>query len=89
MHCYPLLCFIFFREAFESSAVLAISRDMAVVEFLLPQSAPESEDEGHALLQQPFIKDPSQSIQDLINETVGKLGENIRVRRFKRYSLGE
>ena len=51
--------------------------------------AVENEEEGHSLLQQPFIKDPSKNIQDLINETVGKLGENIRVRRFKRYSLGE
>ena len=42
-----------------------------------------------SLLIQPFIKDPSKSIQDLINETVGKLGENIRVRRFQRFSLGE
>ena len=41
------------------------------------------------LLSQPFIKDPSKTIQDLINETVGKLGENIRVRRFQRFSLGE
>tara|TARA_Y100000588_G_scaffold188738_1_gene202704 strand:+ start:460 stop:912 length:453 start_codon:yes stop_codon:yes gene_type:complete len=54
-----------------------------------PDSAPKNEDEGNSLLQQPFIKDPSKNIQDLINETVGKLGENIRVRRFKRYSLGE
>ena len=46
-------------------------------------------EEGRSLLGQPFIKDPSKSIQDLINETVGKLGENIRVRRFQRYSLGE
>ena len=41
------------------------------------------------LMQQPFIKDPSKTVKDLINETVGKLGENIRVRRFVRYSLGE
>ena len=54
-----------------------------------PNRAAENEEEGHSLLQQPFIKDPSKNIQDLINETVGKLGENIRVRRFKRYSLGE
>ena len=54
-----------------------------------PNSAAENEEEGNSLLQQPFIKDPSKNIQDLINETVGKLGENIRVRRFKRYSLGE
>ena len=45
--------------------------------------------EDSCLLQQPFIKDPSKSIQDIINETVGKLGENIRVRRFQRFSLGE
>jgi len=45
--------------------------------------------EDSSLLLQPFIKDPSKSIQDLINETVGKLGENIRVRRFQRFSLGE
>lgn len=48
-----------------------------------------SETEDSNLLSQPFIKDPSKSIQDLINETVGKLGENIRVRRFQRFSLGE
>lgn len=49
----------------------------------------DSESEDSSLLSQPFIKDPSKSIQDLINETVGKLGENIRVRRFQRFSLGE
>lgn len=54
-----------------------------------PDGAPGDEDDGNSLLHQPFIKDPSKNIQDLINETVGKLGENIRVRRFKRYSLGE
>ena len=41
------------------------------------------------ILQQPFIKDPSQTVQDLVNEMVGKLGENVRVRRFTRFSLGE
>jgi len=49
----------------------------------------ETESDNSSLLQQPFIKDPSKNIQELINETVGKLGENIRVRRFKRFSLGE
>ena len=49
---------------------------------------PKENEEGSLLLQ-PFIKDPSKNIQDLINETVGKLGENIRVRRFQRFSLGE
>ena len=41
------------------------------------------------LMLQPFIKDPTMTVQDLVNETVGKLGENVRVRRFSRFSLGE
>lgn len=41
------------------------------------------------LMQQPFIRDPSRTVQDMVNETVGRLGENIRIRRFKRFSLGE
>ncbi len=41
------------------------------------------------LLQQPFIRDPGKTVQELVNETVGKLGENVRVRRFTRFSLGE
>ena len=53
---------------------------------------PEGEDvnpQEVCLLQQPFIKDPSLTINELIRETVGKLGENIRIRRFSRFSLGE
>ena len=41
-----------------------------------------------ALLSQPFIKDPKRTIQDLIKEQIGKLGENIVVRRFVRFELG-
>lgn len=41
------------------------------------------------LLEQPFVKNPDQSIQDLLNEKVSKLGENIVIRRFTRYQLGE
>ena len=43
---------------------------------------------GIPLLDQDFIKDNSKTIRDLINETVGKVGENIRIRRFVRYELG-
>ncbi len=39
------------------------------------------------LLEQPFIKDPEQSVKDLISETISKTGENIRVSRFVRYEL--
>ena len=55
----------------------------------LEENNTDIESDNSSLLQQPFIKDPSKNIQELINETVGKLGENIRVRRFKRFSLGE
>ena len=53
---------------------------------------PEGEDVDPSeacLLQQPFIKDPSMTIDELIRENVGKVGENIRIRRFSRFSLGE
>lgn len=41
------------------------------------------------LLEQPFIKDPDKSVGDLVKETIGSLGENINVRRFVRFGLGE
>lgn len=41
------------------------------------------------LLEQPFIKDPDQTIQTLINAKIAQIGENISVRRFVRYELGE
>jgi elongation factor Ts len=41
------------------------------------------------LLEQPFVKDPDKTVSQLIAERVGKIGENIRVRRFTRYKLGE
>ena len=41
------------------------------------------------LLEQPFVKDPDLTVGQLIAEKVGKIGENIQVRRFARYKLGE
>ena len=41
------------------------------------------------LLEQPFIKDPDKTITQLITESISKIGENIAVRRFTRYQLGE
>jgi len=41
------------------------------------------------LLNQAYVKDPDLTIQDLINEVVGKLGENINIRRFVRFQVGE
>lgn len=41
------------------------------------------------LLEQPFVKNPDITIQDLINEMIAKTGENIVMRRFVRFQLGE
>ena len=49
----------------------------------------EDDDVQDCLMQQPYIRDPSMTVQDLVKENVGKLGENVRVRRFTRFSLGE
>jgi elongation factor Ts len=41
------------------------------------------------LLLQPYIRESSKDIRQLINETIAKTGENIQVRRFSRFELGE
>jgi elongation factor Ts len=41
------------------------------------------------LLEQPFIKEQSVTIQQLIATKIGKLGENITVRRFARFKVGD
>jgi len=41
------------------------------------------------LLEQAFIKDPDHKVGDLVQETIARLRENIQVRRFVRYHLGE
>ena len=41
------------------------------------------------LLNQPWVKNDKKSIADLTQELIAKLGENIRIRRFARYELGE
>ena len=41
------------------------------------------------LLEQPFVKNPDTTISQMIAEKVGKIGENIQIRRFMRYRLGE
>ena len=49
---------------------------------------PDSASEELALLQQPFIRDESRTVADLVREVAAKTGENIVIRRFARYELG-
>jgi elongation factor Ts len=41
------------------------------------------------LLDQPFIKDDSKTVRDLLNEVVSKLGENVKIARFARFQIGQ
>ncbi|CAM4258616.1 MULTISPECIES: translation elongation factor Ts [Paenibacillus] len=45
--------------------------------------------EEYCLLEQPFVKDPDKTIAQLLNEKISTIGENISIRRFVRYELGE
>ena len=53
----------------------------------LPEGA-DIEPSVACLLLQPFIKDPTKTIQDIIVETIAKVGENIKINRFARFELG-
>jgi len=41
------------------------------------------------LMEQPYVKDDKKTIDDVVKETMAKVGENIRVKRFTRYKIGE
>jgi len=41
------------------------------------------------LLSQQYIKDPQKTIEDVLKETIGKIGENIQIKRFARFQIGE
>ena len=41
------------------------------------------------LLDQDFIKDPDKKIRDVLNDLIAKIGENIKIRRFVRFEVGE
>jgi len=61
-------------------------------QFISKEEAPEGaniEPQAACLLLQPYIKNPDMTVQDIITETIAKVGENIRVSRFIRFKLGE
>ncbi len=49
----------------------------------------EEVDRKIVLMAQPFVRDPKKTIGGMVQEAIGKLGENIVIRRFTRYELGE
>lgn len=60
--------------------------------FIAKEEVPKEADielQAACLLQQPYIKDQEQTIQDIITDTIARVGENIKVSRFARFELGE
>ncbi|MDK9709280.1 MAG: translation elongation factor Ts [Desulforhopalus sp.] len=72
---------IFVQQALESGKPAAIVEKMVTgkIEKFLAEVA---------LLEQNFVKNPDLSIQDLLNELIGKMGENISIKRFARFQVG-
>jgi len=60
--------------------------------FISAEEIPEGDDDidpqTTCLLSQLYIKDPAKTVQDLIIETIARVGENIKVSRFARFELG-
>ena len=54
----------------------------------IPEDVEDVKDE-ELLNEQEYIRDSSMKIIDLVKESIGKLGENIRIRRFSRFELGD
>jgi len=89
----------FLRREDVTDAVLAAERDIYKEQARAtgkPENVLEKIVEGRmakfysetCLLEQPFVKDPSISIRDLVAGQIQKLGENIQIRRFVRYRIG-
>ena len=61
-------------------------------EFISKEEVNEGADiepQAACLLLQPYIKNPDKTVQDIITETIAKVGENIKVSRFAKFELGE
>ena len=54
----------------------------------VPDDAGQVKDE-ELLMEQAYIRDASKKVEDLVKETIARVGENIQVRRFSRFALGE
>jgi elongation factor Ts len=68
--------------------IAGIPTTLAITEEELPADAEGSVEET-VLLKQAFIKDSSKTIEDLVKSTIASTGENIRIRRFTRFELGQ
>ena len=79
-----------FRTLAHEVAMQVAAMDPGIVSAAERADQPDIEgsDEEVVLLSQPWVKDGSKTIGDLVQDVVAKTGENIRVRRFARFELG-
>jgi elongation factor Ts len=78
----------FKRLARDLAMQVVASNPLSVSEEDLPSGA-EGDPAELCLLRQPFIKDESRTVQEVVKEVIARTGENIRVRRFARFELGQ
>ncbi len=78
-----------FKELAHNIALQVAAMDPRAIDDEIPLDDLDTSDGEPRLLHQPFVKDSSQTIGNLLTDTVAKVGENIVIRRFVRYGLGE
>jgi elongation factor Ts len=72
----------------ELAMQVAAQNPLSISEEDLPSGA-EGDPKELCLLRQTYIRDGSKSIDDLVKDVIAKTGENIRIRRFARFELGQ
>jgi elongation factor Ts len=75
------------REIYRQQAK-ATGKPDAVVEKIVAGKM-EKYYQEFCLMEQPFVRDPNTAVRDVVNTVIAKCGENIRVRRFVRFVLGQ
>ena len=78
-----------FKELAHCLAMQVTAQDPLFISKEQVPEGTEIEPETACLLLQPYIKNPEQTVQDVITEAVAKIGENIKVNRFARFELGQ
>ena len=72
-----------------ATSPLYLKKEDVPAEVLENEKSKDDFYKNHCLLEQPFVKDPSITINDYLGSIVAKIGENIIIRRFMRYKIGE
>ncbi len=68
--------------------IAGVPSTLAITEDELPENA-EGSIEETVLMKQPFIRDGSRTIEQLVKDAIATTGENVRIRRFSRFELGQ